>query len=299
MHTLVLRRKSDADYRLVCRGKTLDLRRTHIMGILNVTPDSFADGGRHLSPDAGLAHAERMAEAGADILDIGGESTRPAGPYGEGAQPISDEEEIRRTAPVIEKIAARVDLPISIDTTKAEVARQALKAGASIVNDISALRFDPRMAETVAEAGVPVILMHMQGTPKTMQKNPTYTDLIGEIRDFLSQRRDAARSAGIAPDRIVLDPGLGFGKRIHHNFEILARLSEFHSLNCPLLVGPSRKGFVGAALGLPPPQRLEGTLAALAFCVAGGAHIVRVHDVEPAMRAIRVAEQIVSCSPGS
>ncbi len=279
-------------YRINCRGKIVELGpRALLTGILNMTPDSFADGGRYLSPDAALAHAEQMAEAGADIIDIGGESSRPAGPYGAGAEPVSAKEEIRRTVPVIEKVAARLGLPISIDTTKADVARHAIEAGASIVNDISALRFDPKMAETVAEAGVPVVLMHMLGTPKTMQQNPTYGNLIGEIRAFFEERREAACKAGIAPEQIVFDPGLGFGKRYCHNFEILCRLHEFHALNCPLMVGPSRKKFVGP--NLPPGERLEGTLAALAFCVAGGAHILRVHDVAAALRAVRVAEQIV------
>ena len=240
-------------YRLNCRGKILELgRRTRIMGILNVTPDSFSDGGRYLDLDSAVAHAEKMADAGADIIDIGGESTRPAGPYGGGAEQISTDEEIRRTCPVIEKIAARVDLPISIDTTKADVAQRALDAGASIVNDISALRFDPGMRATVARAGAPVVLMHMMGTPKTMQQNPTYRDLIGEIRAFLAQRRDHACEGGMTKEQIVIDPGLGFGKRFANNFEILARLAEFHALGCPMLIGPSRKGFVGSPLGLPP-----------------------------------------------
>ena len=284
-------------YRINCRGKILELgARTHLMGVLNVTPDSFSDGGRYLSSDAAVAHAEAMAEAGADLIDIGGESTRPAGPYGEGAEPVSAGEEIRRAIPVIEKVATRLDLPISIDTTKAEVARRALEAGASMVNDISALRFDPKMAQTVAEAGVPVVLVHMQGTPRTMQQNPAYRNLIREIGAFLKERRDAALKVGIDRGQIVLDPGLGFGKRHRHNFEILGRLNEFHALSCPLLVGPSRKKFVGAALNLPPSDRLEGTLAALAFCVAGGAHILRVHDVEAALRAVKVAQQVVRCS---
>lgn len=286
-------------YRLNCRGKVLELgRRTRMMGILNVTPDSFSDGGDYLDLDSAVAHAEEMADAGADIIDIGGESTRPTGPYGEGAEQVSTDEEIRRTCPVIERIAARIDLPISIDTTKAEVAQRALDAGASIVNDISALRFDPDMRPTIARAGVPVVLMHMKGTPKTMQQNPTYHDLIGEIWAFLAQRRDYACEGGIAKPQIVLDPGLGFGKRFAHNFEILARLAEFHSLGCPVLIGPSRKGFVGSPLNLPPHERLEGTLAALAFCVAGGAHIVRVHDVEAARRAVSVAECIAKYTIG-
>ncbi|MDA0747204.1 MAG: dihydropteroate synthase, partial [bacterium] len=238
--------------------------------------------------------AEQMAEEGADIIDVGGESTRPAGPYGKGAQPVSTQEEIHRTVRVIEKIAGHLTLPISIDTTKAEVARAALESGASIVNDIGALRFDPDMAAVIARAGATVVLMHMQGTPETMQKAPTYKDLIGDILHFLATQRDVAVDSGIDPDRIILDPGLGFGKTYAHNFELLARLDAFHTLGCPLLVGPSRKKFVGAALNLPPEDRLEGTLAALSFCVAGGAHILRVHDVRAAVRAVRVAEQVAA-----
>ncbi|MCZ6632514.1 MAG: dihydropteroate synthase [bacterium] len=279
-------------YQLNCRGSLLNLDAgTKIMGILNITPDSFSDGGRYLDPDDAVAQAEVLVEEGADIIDIGGESTRPAGPYGTGAAAISLEEEIRRTIPVIEKIAARTGRPISIDTTKAEVARQALQAGASIVNDISALRFDPKMAQTVAASGAPIILMHMQGTPKTMQKNPTYKNLIAEIKSFLKERKQTAIEAGIAPENVVLDPGLGFGKREVHSHEILARLHEFHDLGSPLLIGPSRKKFTGS--NLPAAERLEGTLSALAFCVAGGAHILRVHDVQAARKAVSVAERIV------
>ena len=267
------------------------------MGILNVTPDSFSDGGLYPTTERAVARAEEMVREGADFIDVGGESTRPAGPYGEGAQAVSTDEEIQRTVPVIEKLAERVDVAISIDTTKAEVARRAVQAGAALVNDISALRFDPAMGETVAAAGVPLVLMHMKGTPKTMQQNPTYRDLIGEIKGFLLERASAARDAGIAPEQIVIDPGLGFGKQIRHNFEIVARLSEFGALGYPLLVGPSRKGFVGAALKLPPEERLEGTLAALALCVAGGAHILRVHDVGAAVRALAVADAVVRGVP--
>ncbi len=286
-------------YRLDCRGMVLELgRRTRIMGILNVTPDSFYDGGRFSAADKAVAHAERMVQEGADVIDIGGESTRPTGPYGEGAESVSVEEEIRRTAPLIESISRRLSVPLSIDTTKSEVALRALEAGASMVNDISALRFDPRMADVVAAAGASVVLMHMQGTPKTMQQEPSYEDLIGEISFFLAERRNAACSAGIPADRIVLDPGLGFGKTAAHNFQILARLREFHGLDCPLLMGPSRKGFVGASLNLPPRERLEGTLATLAFCVAGGTHVLRVHDVGAAVRVLSVAEQVVAQEAG-
>ena len=281
-------------HQLSCRGKTIELgRRALVMGILNVTPDSFSDGGRYPTEEDAVARALEMVREGADLIDVGGESTRPAGPYGEGAEAVSIDEEIRRTVPVIERLARRVETPLSIDTTKAEVARCAVQAGASLVNDISALRFDPAMGTIVAEAGVPVILMHMKGTPKTMQRAPTYRDLIGEIRNFLSERASAALDAGIAREQIVIDPGLGFGKQIRHNFEIVARLGEFGTLGYPLLVGPSRKGFVGAALKLPPEARLEGTLAALALCVAGGAHILRVHDVGAAVRALAVADAVM------
>lgn len=285
------------DRRLDCRGNILQLgSRTHVMGILNVTPDSFADGGRYLEPQQAIERAILMAEEGADIIDVGGESTRPAGTYGAGAQPVSEEEEIRRTARVIEGIAARTNLIISIDTTKAGVAQIALQLGASIVNDISALRFDPRMGTTIAESGAAVVLMHMKGTPLTMQIRPAYGNLVTEVFDFLDERRNAAIEAGIDPGRILIDPGLGFGKRNDHNFEILARLDEFHGLGCPLMVGPSRKKFTGTPLDLPPEARLFGTLAAVSLSAAAGAHVVRVHDVGAAVQAVRVAEQIVSAS---
>ena len=283
--------------RLVCRDNVLHLgSRTLIMGVLNVTPDSFADGGRYFEPQPAVERALRMVEEGADIIDVGGESSRPAGTYGAGAHPVSTEEEIRRTAPVIEAIASTNDLIISVDTTKAAVARKAIASGACIVNDISAMRFDSLMPETVAQSGAAVVLMHMKGTPRTMQIKPTYGNMLREVIDFLDTRRSAALDAGIAPDRILIDPGLGFGKRNSHNFEILARLDEFHGLGCPLLVGPSRKKFLGAALELPPGERLEGTLAAVGLSVAAGAHMLRVHDVAAAVRAVRVAEQIVAAA---
>ena len=283
--------------RLDCRGNVLQLgARTLIMGILNVTPDSFADGGRYFEPRQAVAHGLRMVEEGADIIDVGGESTRPAGTYGAGARTVSTEEEIRRTAPVIEEIASRTDRLISVDTTKAAVVEKAIESGASIVNDISAMRFDSLMAKTVAQSGAAVVLMHMKGTPRTMQINPSYHNLIHEITDFLNVRLAAALEAGIAPGRILIDPGLGFGKRSTHNFEILARLEEFHDLGRPLLVGPSRKRFVGAGLDLTPEERLEGTLSAVGLSVAAGAHVVRVHDVAAAGRAARVAEEIVAAS---
>jgi dihydropteroate synthase len=274
-------------------GAQLELgRKTLVMGILNVTPDSFADGGRYNVLDRAVAQAERMAEEGADLIDIGGESSRPAGPYGEGAQAVPEKEEIRRTVPVIEILTKRLDLPISIDTTKAGVAESALDAGACIVNDISALRFDPGMARVAADHGAVVVLMHMKGTPGTMQQNPVYDDLFGEILAFLAERRDAAVEAGVRQDRIMVDPGFGFGKRLEHNYQLLAGLGRFHDLDCPILVGPSRKQFVAAGMGLPPSERLEGTLAALALSAAGGAHVLRVHDVAAGVRAVALVDAV-------
>jgi dihydropteroate synthase len=280
-------------YTLDLNGTHLELgRRTVVMGILNVTPDSFADGGRYDALDRALAQADRMVEEGADLIDVGGESSRPAGPYGQGAAAVDEAEEVRRTQPVVRALSRRTNLPISIDTTKAGVAERALDAGAVIVNDISALRFDPRMARVVAGSGALVVLMHMLGTPRTMQQNPVYQDLFGEILGFLAERRDAAVEAGVPRGRILVDPGFGFGKKLNHNYRLLAELDRFHELACPVLAGPSRKQFVAAGTGLPPGDRLEGTLAALALCVAAGAHIVRVHDVAAAARAVRLADAV-------
>ncbi|HTN43746.1 MAG TPA: dihydropteroate synthase [Nitrospiria bacterium] len=269
------------------RGPGLELSlgpRTLLMGILNVTPDSFSDGGLFLKADEAIRRAEVLAEEGADLIDIGGESSRP------GADSVPVEEEIRRVVPVIESLAKRLRIPISIDTMKAEVARRALAAGARIVNDISALRFDPEMGPLVAREGVPVVLMHMQGTPKTMQAHPMYTDVILEIRDFFETRVQWAERSGISRDRIVLDPGIGFGKTTEHNLEILSRLAEFGTIGRPLLIGPSRKSFIGQALGLPVAERLEGTAAAVAVGVLNGASIIRVHDVRAMVRVVRMVE---------
>lgn len=263
-------------------------KRTLIMGVLNLTPDSFYDGGRYTTLERALARAEQMIAEGADILDIGGESTRP------GADPVPLEEEIRRTLPVIEAIAARYDIALSIDTTKSEVARLALQAGAHIVNDISGMRFDPRMPEVVAEAGALAILMHIKGTPKTMQQNPTYEDVVREVRDTLAQHAERAQQAGIPKEHIWLDPGIGFGKTLEHNLQLLRRLPDLKSLGYPVLVGTSRKSFIGLILGgLPPEERLEGTLATLALAIAWGADAVRVHDVKEAFRAVKVADALV------
>ncbi len=258
-----------------------------IMGVLNVTPDSFADHGVHFDHAVALAHARSLVAAGADILDIGGESTRPY------AEPVPLEEELRRVIPVISAIAAEIPVPISIDTYKAEVARAALNAGAAIINDISALRFDPDLAPLAAAARVPVVLMHMQGTPRDMQVEPRYDDLMGEIAGFFRERLDFAVSQGIDRELIVLDPGLGFGKTFEHNLEILRRLEDFLDLGCPLLVGPSRKAFIGRLTGQPAgPERDAGTLAALLASVQHGAKIVRTHNVAYARQFFSVWEAI-------
>jgi dihydropteroate synthase len=260
------------------------------MGIVNVTPDSFSGDGLGADVGAAVERGLRMVEEGADILDIGGESTRP------GSEAVPIEHELRRVIPVIEGIARRSSAPISIDTYKARVAREALAAGACIVNDITGLRGDAEMPEVARQAGAAVIVMHMQGTPRTMQDNPHYDDVIGEISAFLKQQADAALAAGIARDQIVVDPGIGFGKNLEHNLEILRRLADFKALGYPVLVGPSRKGFIGAILDLSASwridQRLEGTAAAVALAIANGADIVRVHDVAQMVRVARVADAI-------
>ncbi len=265
------------------------------MGILNTTPDSFSDGGKYLDPLLALDRANEMIDEGAHIIDIGGESTRPKGPYGEGAVDISVAEEIRRTIPIIKKLAPKVTTPISIDTTKSEVAKQAIEAGASIVNDISALRFDSQMAQVVAKYQVPVVLMHMKGTPKTMQQNPEYDQVIAEIISFLNTQIHTAMQAGINKKNIIVDPGFGFGKGFKHNLEILANIKKFHTLQCPILVGPSRKQFTGPQAS--PTDRLPGTLAALTQCILSGAHIVRVHDVWQAHQATQLTDQILPYTP--
>lgn len=273
---------------LDCCQQKLELgRRTLVMGILNVTPDSFSDGG--LFFDAGIAveRAERMVAEGADIIDVGGESSRP------GANSVPTEIEIDRVLPVIEELAKTLKTPVSIDTYKSSVARRALDVGASIVNDISALQGDPDMASVVAEAGVPVVLMHMKGTPKDMQLHPRYDSLIPEIISFLKTRVQAAVDAGISSDQIIIDPGIGFGKTITHNLEIIRRLQEFKSLEKPILIGTSRKSFIGKILDLPADDRLEGTAATVAVAIANGADIIRVHDVKEMARVACMTDAIV------
>ncbi len=267
-------------------------RKTLVMGVVNVTPDSFSDGGLYHDPRAAVEHALRLEEEGADILDIGGESTRPGSDF------VTLDEELRRVMPVLEGIMDRVGVPVSIDTTKAEVARQALEAGCAMVNDISAMRLDPEMPGLVAEKGVPVCLMHMRGMPKDMQVDPRYDDVVGEIAAFLRQRAEAAREAGVDGANVLIDPGIGFGKTLEHNLEILRRLGEFRSLGHPVLLGTSRKSFIGRILDLAEDQRLEGTAASVALGIAGGADIVRVHDVKEMVRVARVADAILGKGRG-
>ena len=258
-----------------------------IMGVINVTPDSFADGGLFFDQNTAVNHALALAAAGADILDFGGESTRPF------SEPTPLDEELRRVLPVLERVRAQTPIPISIDTYKSRVARAALETGANIINDISSLRFDPDMVHLAREFGVPVILMHMQGTPKKMQAKPHYHDLIGELRAFFQERLDFALTHGLARELLVLDPGIGFGKTFQHNLEILNNLDAFLDFGCPLLIGPSRKAFLGHLLGgLPPADRDIGTLAALAVAVQRGAHIVRVHNVAYARQFFTVLNAI-------
>ncbi len=243
------------------------------MGVLNVTPDSFSDGGRYVDLEAAVAQAERIEAEGADILDLGGESSHP------GSSPVSADEELRRVLPVLRAVVNRVTIPISVDTTKADVARQCLDLGACIINDISALRHDSGMARVVADAEAGVVLMHMQGEPLSMQQQPHYTDVVREIGDFLKSRLQFAVAAGIAVERIAIDPGIGFGKGIEHNLEILHKLSVFHELRRPVVVGPSRKGFLGALMHREVSDREWGTAAAVAAAVLQGAHVLRVHAV--------------------
>lgn len=266
---------------------TLNLsRRTHVMGVINVTPDSFSDGGQFLEKDRAVEQALQLAGDGADLIDIGGESTRP---YSKG---ISADEEMNRVIPVIEALKKELRIPISIDTLKAQVAREALRSGASMVNDISALRLDPEMASVVAQAGVPVILMHMKGTTADMQVAPTYDDVASEIITFLRNAMDQAVRSGVRRDRIIVDPGIGFGKTFDHNLEILKELGRLQCLEAPILVGSSRKAFIGRILDKKVHERDTGTMATVAAAVMNGAHIVRVHNVKQAVETVRVIDAI-------
>ena len=260
--------------------------RTHVMGVLNITPDSFSDGGRFFEPEKAVEHALQMAREGADIIDVGGESTRPY------ARKISSGEELDRVIPVIKALSKELAIPISIDTYKHVVAQEALKNGASIINDISALRFDPQMASIAAEAKVPVVIMHMKGTPENMQDNPTYKDLLGDILGFLKEAGRRAVDAGIREDLIIVDPGIGFGKTFDDNLKLIRDLRRFQALEKPILVGPSNKAFIGHVLDKEPDQRDTGTMATIAYMVLNGAHIVRAHNVGKAVETIKTVEAI-------
>ncbi len=274
-------------FTLRCRRKRFHLgERTLLMGVLNVTPDSFSDGGLFLDKDKALARGLKMVEEGADILDIGGESTRP------GSKRLGLEEELRRVLPVIEALSKEADVPISIDTYKSEVARRAIASGAEIINDISGLHFDPDLAKVAAREKTPLILMHIRGTPETMQKDVHYNSLFSEIIAYLKEGISRAESAGVDPEQIVVDPGIGFGKTLEDNLRLLKHLSEFRILGKPILLGTSRKSFIGKILDTQPDQRLEGTLSSIAIGVFNGAHIIRSHDVLQAKRAIAVADAI-------
>jgi dihydropteroate synthase len=258
-----------------------------VMGIVNVTPNSFWEGGRQLDHLAAVAHGLALAGEGADLLDVGGESTRPGAGY------VEEAVELERVLPVVEGLAGATDVPVSIDTRKAAVASAALAAGASIVNDVSAGRDDPDLLAVAAEAKAPVVLMHMQGTPATMQDDPRYGDVVAEVEAFLAERCQAAEAAGVAHQALVIDPGIGFGKRDRHNYALLAALPRLTRLGHPVLVGTSRKGFIGRALDLPVQERLEGTAATVVWAVERGARIVRVHDVRQIVRTVRMTEALL------
>ena len=270
------------------RGRSFNWgERTYLMGVLNVTPDSFSDGGEFYAPAAALAQAERLVEAGADVLDIGGQSTRP------GAQQVSVEEELHRVLSVVESVRSQLSVPISVDTTRAVVAQRAVEAGADMVNDISGGTFDPDMLSTVAQLGVPIVLMHIRGTPQTMQQLTDYQDLIGDIYGFLERQLAAAEGAGISRSRLIIDPGIGFAKTLEQNLEILRQLPTFRSLGVPILVGVSRKSFIGRLINQADPKgRVWGTAAACCGAIAGTADILRVHDVLEMRDVCRVADAI-------
>lgn len=272
---------------LKTKKMTLDFgNRSFVMGILNVTPDSFSEKGAFFDTDAAIRRGLEMAEEGADIIDIGGESTRP------GAQPVTLDEELKRVIPVIEGLAPKVKVPISIDTYKSEVAKRALEAGAEIVNDISGLRFDQKMAETIASHDAAVIIMHIKGTPQDMQISPVYESLISDIIGYLREGIKMAEAAGILPDKIIVDPGIGFGKTLEHNLTIMKNLRAFKALGKPLLIGTSRKSFIGKITGAETGDRIIGTAATVATGIMNGADIVRVHDVKEGVQAVRMADAI-------
>jgi dihydropteroate synthase len=271
---------------LRCRDKTLDLSRPVVMGVVNVTPDSFSDGGRFLALDAAVAHGVRLAEEGAALIDVGGESTRP------GAEPVALEEELRRVVPVIERLRAATRAVISVDTGKPEVMRAALAAGAGLVNDVYALRA-PGALEAVAASGCALCLVHMQGEPRTMQASPRYADVVGEVRAFLAERVAACRAAGIEAQRIAVDPGFGFGKTLEHNLTLLRHLRELTAGGQPVLVGLSRKSMVGTLTGRPPGERVNGSVALAVVAALAGARIVRAHDVAATVEALQIVAAVI------
>ena len=284
-------------FRLRLRSRTLILgERTLVMGILNITPDSFSDGGKYLDSEAAIARALQIEENGADLIDIGGESTRP------GAAPITSEEELGRILPVIQVLSGKLRIPISVDTRRSEVGEAAVEAGAEILNDVSGLRTDPRLGEVARRARAPLILMHMRGAPRTMQRGPFARDVIRDVTTGLRQSVARARRAGLAKTQLLVDPGIGFGKKFEQNFEILARLPEFARLGFPIVVGTSRKAFLGKALAepggssVPPGERLLGTAATVTASILGGAHIVRVHDVAEMVRVARLADHVLAAA---
>lgn len=263
-------------------------KKTYIMGILNVTPDSFSDGGRYTKLDEALRHAEDMVRDGADIIDIGGESTRP------GAEEVSEEEEILRVVPIIERLAQKIGVPISVDTYKAHVASESLEAGAWLINDISGFTMDPEMLGLIAEKDCPAVITHIKGTPRNMQKNPVYQDVIKEVMDFLKQQVEKVVEAGARRENMILDPGFGFGKTVEHNLELIRRLDDFKSMGLPILMGTSRKSTIGTLLGgVPPLERVNGTAATVALSIANGADIVRVHDVKQMAEVAKISDAIV------
>ncbi len=270
---------------LDCNGRSLDLTRPRVMGILNVTPDSFSDGGRFLGPEAALRRALELQREGADLIDVGGESTRP------GAPPVSEAEELDRVIPVIERLKDAVEVPISVDTSKPVVMREAVAAGAGLINDVNALRAEGAL-ETAAALQVPVCLMHMQGTPRTMQQAPGYRNVVAEVKDFHQARMAACQEAGIPPERILLDPGFGFGKRLEHNLALLRELRSLTDLGRPLLVGISRKSMLGAITGREVEDRLAAGLAAAVLALERGASLLRVHDVAATVDAVKVVEAV-------
>ncbi|MFD0708548.1 dihydropteroate synthase [Photorhabdus akhurstii] len=273
--------------KLRARDNVLNLSRPQIMGILNVTPDSFSDGGAHNTLDMALRHAEKMINEGAAIIDIGGESTRP------GADEVSEQEEVERVVPVIEALAQRFNIWISVDTSKALVMSESAKAGAHLINDIRALQ-EPGALESAAKSGLPVCLMHMKGQPRTMQDAPHYENLLSEVKQFFTEQIERCVMAGIAKDKLVLDPGFGFGKNLTHNYQLLAHLNQFHQFGLPVLAGMSRKSMIGQLLHVPPQERVVGSVACAVIAAMQGAQIIRVHDVKETVQAMQIVEATLS-----